>query len=158
MKSLIKEKLKDNRGSLDSPIMAFVVVLIFCYIVFVYFMSQPYFSDKRITEEYIGMGRDLICRQPSKIVAIDTYIKSKLLIIHGKGSFEVHYYVRNPDDDFTTTTDITGSIGGYDFKRGDVLVIYFKRTKLTPFEILIKKDFNMETVKEGMIEADRSKN
>ncbi len=149
------QKLKNTSGSFDTIMPSLIIFLMLVLLLTDLFLVEPFFSDKRITREYVKLADDMICCQPSKAVAVDKFLKSKMSIIHGQGNFDISYYVKSQNDNWALSKDITSQLDTYSFERGDLLVVFFSKENLTPYERFVRRTLGNDIPVEGMIEADR---
>ena len=151
---MIREKLNDENGALSESL-NFIFIMFFIFLISYAFMfAQPYFSDKRITEEYVSLTKDMICRQPQKGQVADRFLKNKLDILYGQDNYEINYYVKQQRDNWENAMLLTNNIENFNYERGDLLLIIFDRKNKTYFENIIGKNFSRVIGKEGMIEVD----
>ena len=143
---------KSNKGSMDTVISSIVAFITLFMLTYMLLFMQPYFSDKRVAEEYVALSKDLICRKPINITRVDEFLRSKMNILFGENAYIIRYYVRSPEDGWTNAVDITDRLDSFEFFRGQTVILYFKREKASPFEILLGQNFGTEIIKEGMVE------
>lgn len=144
------KKIKSTYGGY-SDIVAFMVITILMYIfTYTILFSPMYFSDKRITEEYISLAKDMVCREPGKIKEVDEFLSSKLDVLYGRENYNVQYFIKDLKGDTILLTDFTSQ----KYFRGDLLTIIVQRNNKSYFENAIGKSFSRIVAKEGMIEAD----
>lgn len=153
IKKKLITKIKDKKGGLDQSVVFIVATLFFFLLSYAFMFAEPYFSDKRITEEYIQLTKDMICRQPQKGEMADKFLKDKLDILYGD-KYEINYYIKQQKDNWENAILLTNNIENFNYERGDLLLIIFERKNKTYFENILKTNFSRTIGKEGMIEVD----
>lgn len=159
-KEFVKNKFKKKKASTDAAMTDITIVIIILYMMSTFIYASPYFSDNRVTDNYVGLLTDYICSEPVKASVIDSRFKSKLDVIQNCTSgnrdkvYTIQYFVSTQADDWKSYTEVTNQIGSYKLKQGNSLLVEFKKNNRTPFEYLLGQTIHGVIVKEGMIQTD----